>query len=168
MAPTRTAANTPGGRTLAQWYCLLGGAALLLAGLAGFIADATFGTGDSLERGKFILFDVNGWHNVVHILSGLLGLSLAGSWFGARLYAIGFGATYLVVAAIGFAVGDGESILGLIPVNTADNWLHVAIAVLGLVAGAITPSAPAPSTVGRKSPAAEPSVKRVAEQRGAV
>jgi len=157
----------------AQVYALTFGLTLLLVGILGFFYTADFSTGSaSSEPGNkdavLGLFDVNGWHNVVHILSGLLGLSLAGSWFGARLYAIGFGATYLLVAGIGFAVGDGESILGLIPVNTADNWLHVAIAVLGLLAGALTPSAPAPTTVGRKSRAAEPSVKRVAEQRGAV
>ena len=157
----------------AQVYALTFGLTLLLVGILGFFYTADFSTGSaSSEPGNkdavLGLFDVNGWHNVVHILSGLLGLALAGSWFGARLYAIGFGATYLVVAAIGFAVGDGESILGLIPVNTADNWLHVAIAVLGLLAGALTPSVPPPTTADRKSPALEPSVKRVAEQRGAV
>src|SRR3712207_8356679 len=31
-------------RTPAQWYCLLAGAALLLAGIFGFIADASFDT----------------------------------------------------------------------------------------------------------------------------
>jgi hypothetical protein len=157
----------------AQVYALTFGLTLLLVGILGFFYTADFSTGSaSSEPGNkdavLGLFDVNGWHNVVHILSGLLGLALAGSWSGARLYAIGFGATYLLVAGLGFAVGDGESILGLIPVNTADNWLHVAIAALGLLAGAITPSSPAPTMVGRKSRAAEPSVKRVAEQRGAV
>jgi len=157
----------------AQVYALVFGLTLLLVGILGFFYTADFSTGSATtepgNRDAVIgLFDVNGWHNVVHILSGLLGLALAGSWFGARLYAIGFGATYLVVAAVGFAVGDGESILGLVPVNTADNWLHVGIAVLGLLAGAITPSSPAPTTVGGKSPALEPSVKRVAEERGAV
>ena len=152
----------------AQIYALTFGTTLVLAGILGFFYSADFSTGDTEREALIGVFDVNGWHNVVHILSGLLGLALAGSWFGARLYAIGFGATYLVVSAIGFAVGDGESLLGLIPVNTADNWLHVAIAVLGLLAGVLTPSAPAPTTVGRKSRAAEPRVKRVAEQRGAV
>ena len=158
-------------RSPAQLYALIFGVVLVAVGILGFFYESSFATGEDtlVERDAVLgILDVNGWHNVVHILSGLLGLSLAGSWFGARLYAIGFGATYLLVAGIGFAVGDGESILGLIPVNTADNWLHVAIAALGLLAGALTPSAPAPTTVGRKSPAAEPSVKRVAEQRGAV
>ena len=93
-------------------------------------------------------------------------MALAGSWFGARVYALGFGAVYLLVAGLGFAAGDGESIVNLIPVNTADNWLHVAIALLGLLAGALTPSAPAPSTTGgRRSQALEPSVRRVSDER---
>src|SRR3712207_3259739 len=109
----------------AQIYSLTFGATLLLVGILGFFYTADFSTGAaSSEPGNkdaiLGVFDVNGWHNVVHILSGLLGLSLAGSWFGARVYAIGFGATYLVVAALGFAIGDGESIFGLIPINSAE------------------------------------------------
>ncbi len=60
------------GRTPAQWYCLLGGLALLLAGILGFLAESSFKTGDALERGSLLGFDVNGWHNIVHLLSGLL------------------------------------------------------------------------------------------------
>jgi hypothetical protein len=157
----------------AQVYAFTFGLTLLLVGILGFFYTADFSTGDATTEpgGRDALlgvFDVNGWHNAVHILSGLAGLALAGSWFGARLYALGFGVTYLLVAALGFAVGDGESILGLVPVNTADNWLHVAIALLGILAGILTPSAPDPTTAGSGSPALEPSVRRVSEERGAV
>ena len=157
----------------AQVYALTFGLTLLLVGILGFFYTADFSTGDaSAQPGNkdsvLGIFEVNGWHNVVHILSGLTGLALAGSWFGARLYALGFGVVYLLVAGLGFAAGDGESILGLIPVNTEDNWLHVVIALLGILAGLLTPNAPAPTTVGRRSPASEPSVRRVAEERGAV
>jgi hypothetical protein len=51
----------------------------------------------------------------------------------ARLYALGFGAVYLAVTIWGFI--DGNDVLGLLPVNSADNWLHVAIAVTGIIAG---------------------------------
>ena len=142
----------------AQIYALTFGATLVLAGILGFFYNASFSTGDTERDALVGLFDVNGWHNVVHILSGLAGLALARSWSGARLYAYGFGLTYLVVTAIGFAVGDGESILGLIPVNTADNILHLAIAVLGLLAAIATPSAPRPTLSTQSSPALRPSV----------
>jgi hypothetical protein len=47
--------------------------------------------------------------------------------------AIGFGVVYGVVAVIGLV--DGSDVLGLIPINGADNVLHVALALLGIVAG---------------------------------
>lgn len=76
---------------------------------------------------------MNGWHNVVHVASGVLGLALAGGRVGARAFALGFGAVYLAVTVWGFV--DGSSVLGLVAVNTSDNFLHLAIGVLGLGAG---------------------------------
>jgi hypothetical protein len=142
----------------AQIYSATFGAALLAAGIIGFFYEASFATGDTQRDDLFGLFDINGWHNVVHVLSGLAGLALARSWSGARLYAYGFGAVYLVVTALGFAVGDGESLLGLIPINSADNFLHLAIALLGLLAGLLSPSAPRPTLLGARSPALQPTV----------
>jgi hypothetical protein len=151
----------------AQVYALTFGLALLLAGILGFFYTADFSTGDATKdpgnRDALIgVFDVNGWHNVVHLVSGLLGLALARSWRGARLYAYGFGLTYLAVTVWGFILGDGESILGLIPVNTEDNFLHLGISLLGIAAGLLTPAAPPPTTVdaGKKSRAFLPSVRR--------
>ena len=157
----------------AQVYALTFGLTLLLVGVLGFFYTADFSTGGATREpggrdAVLGLFDVNGWHNVVHILSGLAGLALAGAWFGARIYAIGFGVVYLLVAGLGFAAGDGGTIVSLIPVNTADNWLHVAIALLGILAGVLTPTSPAPTTTSHGSRALEPSVRRVSEDRGAV
>ena len=122
------------GRTPAQVYSLVFGATLLVVGILGFFYSAAFGTPGETDA-LLGIFDVNGWHNVVHIASGALGLVLAGSAANARLFALGFGAVYLVVAIWGFAIGDGEAILGLIPVNTEDNILHVAISLAGIAAG---------------------------------
>ena len=135
------------GRTLAQGYALVMGAVLVFAGILGFFVEPSFGVGDSAERGTLIVFDINGWHNVVHILSGVAGLALAGSAAGARLYCIGYGAVYVLVTILGFAVGDGGLLLELIPINTADNFLHLLIAVTGIGVGLASPRAagsPAP------------------------
>lgn len=122
------------GRTPAQVYALVFGATLLVAGIAGFFADSSFGDlGSNVQGDDLIVFEVNGWHNLVHIASGLLGLALMGTAAGARAYALGFGAVYLAVTIWGFV--DGNDVLGLFPVNSADNWLHVAIAVTGILAG---------------------------------
>ena len=120
-------------RTPAQLYALLFGAVLLLVGVVGFAADSSFGTGSDVEGSNLIAFEVNGWHNLVHIASGIAGLALAGTVAGARTFALGFGAVYGVVTLWGFI--DGNSVLGLIPVNAADNFLHLAIAALGIAAG---------------------------------
>lgn len=136
-------------RSPAQVYALVIGATLVLAGILGFFYNASFGTGDGTARDAVLgILDVNGWHNVVHAASGALGLALAGSYDGARGYALGFGAVYLVVTVLGFAAGDGEEIFNLIPVNTEDNVLHLLIALAGLGAGLATPATQAPSTAG--------------------
>src|SRR3954466_3415233 len=117
-------------KTPAQIYSLAFGATLLLVGILGFIADSSFGSGGNVQGSDFILFEVNGWHNLVHIASGLLGLALWGTAAGGRAFACGFGAVYGIVTLWGFI--DGNDVLGLIPVDTADNLLHLAIASLGL------------------------------------
>lgn len=136
-------------RSPAQVYALVIGATLVLVGILGFFYNASFGTGDGTERDAVLgILDVNGWHNVIHVASGALGLALAGTYDGARGYALGFGAVYLVVTVLGFAAGDGEEIFNLIPVNTEDNVLHLLIALAGLGAGLATPATQAPSTAG--------------------
>jgi Domain of unknown function (DUF4383) len=127
-------------RTPAQLYSLLFGAVLLAIGAIGFAVDGSFDTGGGVQGDELILFEVNGWHNVVHVASGVLGIALAGSRAGARAFALGFGAIYLVVAAWGFV--DGSSVLGLVAVNTSDNLLHLAIAALGLGAGLASSAEP--------------------------
>jgi hypothetical protein len=126
------------GRTAAQWYCYLAGAALLAAGVLGFIVDRHFNTGSDLQGHKLILFEVNGWHNIVHILSGIVLLAAAPKRVSARVVAIAFGLVYGLVTAIGLI--DGKDVLGLFPVNPADNVLHIALTLAGLAAGFASPA----------------------------
>ena len=89
-------------------------------------------------RRVFGVFAVNGWANVLHILSGALGLLVAG--YAARRYALWLGAFYLVLALWGFAIGSGEAILGFLPVDTGDNVLHLVLGALGVRAALATPA----------------------------
>jgi uncharacterized protein DUF4383 len=126
--------------TPAQLYALSFGAVLLLVGILGFIADATFDAGSNVNGSDFIVFEVNGWHNLVHIVSGALGLALWRRADTARGFALGFGAVYLVVTIWGFITGD--QVLWLIPVDGADNVLHLLISLIGIGAGLASPAHP--------------------------
>jgi Domain of unknown function (DUF4383) len=137
-----------GARTPAQLYALVVGLSLVAGGIIGFFSNASFATGDEIERDAVLgILDVNAWHNLVHIATGALALLFVGSYSGSRAFAAVFGGVYFVVAIIGFIVGDGEAIAGLVPVNTEDNVLHILIALAGLLAFASTPSVPPPTTV---------------------
>ena len=120
-------------RTPAQWYCLLAGLALLLAGAFGFISDSSFDTGDGVQGDLFLGFEVNAIHNLIHVASGLVLLAASPKRASARAVALAFGLVYGLVAVIGLI--DGEDVLGLIPINSADNLLHIALAALGIVTG---------------------------------
>jgi hypothetical protein len=143
-----------GVRSPAQVFALVIGATLTIAGIAGFFYSASFGSGDGTERDALLgILDVNGWHNLIHIASGGLGLLVAGSYGGSRVYALGFGAIYLVVALLGFLAGDGDELFNLVPVNTEDNFLHLLIGLAGVGSGLATPATLAPSTQTRPDPA---------------
>jgi uncharacterized membrane protein YuzA (DUF378 family) len=126
-----TAGNTnSGARTWPQLLSLVIGAVYLLVGIAGFFVtgfDNFFGH-DTNET--LVGFEVNPFHNVVHIVIGAAGLALARTLAGARTYgwllAVGYGATFIYGL---FAVGQTWDFLSL---NWADNWLHLLSALAGL------------------------------------
>lgn len=129
-------------RSPAQLFCLVVGATLVVVGLLGFLAEAAFdtsagGDGGAVDGENLIIFEVNGWHNVVHIASGLFLLALMGRHHIARVAALSFGAIYGVVTVIGLV--DGKDVLGLFPVNPADNVLHLLLTA-GAFAAALAPA----------------------------
>jgi Domain of unknown function (DUF4383) len=118
--------------TPASLYAGLIGAVLLVAGIIGFFYSASFGSPGSTDAVLGIL-EVNAWHNLVHILSGVLGLAaFASGPRASRTYALVFGVVYVVVAIWGFIIGSHETILGFLPVNTEDSILHLILGVLGI------------------------------------
>ena len=139
--------DTAAARTPAQLYALVFGATLVVAGIIGWFYSSSFGTPGDVD-GVLGILDVNGWHNLVHIATGALGL-LALGYSAARSYALGLGVVYVAVAIWGFVVGDGGQILSIIPVNTEDNVLHALIGLAGLGAYAATPAVTKPTTARR-------------------
>ena len=124
------------GPSPARLYATLVGAALVVAGILGFFYSASFGSPGAVDN-AFGAFAVNGWQNVLHILTGALGLLVAG--YAARQYSLWIGVAYVVLAAWGFVLGSGSAILGFLPVDTADNLLHLVLGLLGLAAALATP-----------------------------
>ncbi|HWO83991.1 MAG TPA: DUF4383 domain-containing protein [Solirubrobacterales bacterium] len=124
--------------TPASLYAGLIGAVLLVAGLIGFFYSASFGSPGNVDAVLGIL-DVNAWHNLIHIASGVVGLlAFTSGPRASRTYALVFGAVYIVVSIWGFIIGNHSSILGFVPVNTEDNFLHLILGVLGLGAYAVS------------------------------
>lgn len=119
-------------------------ATFLLVGVLGFVPGVTTDY-DQMEfaghhSGAQLLglFDVSVLHNIVHLLFGLAGLALARSWAGARAFLIGGGVIYLVLTVYGWLV-DRHDQANFVPVDAADNWLHLVLGVgmiaLGLLLG---------------------------------
>jgi hypothetical protein len=130
----------------ARLYATAIGALLLVLGILGFFYSASFGAPGEVEAALGVL-RVNAWLNLLQIVTGALGLLLAGS--ASRGYALAVGLLYTVLAIWGFAIDGGAAILGFLPANGGDDTLHLVIGLLGLAAAAGTPR--------RLEPRAQPS-----------
>lgn len=125
-------------RSPAEWFCRIVGPVLILVGILGFFVDTDFGVGASAEgtHDTLLGFEVNGWHNVAHILTGLLPLAFLGSARRAKTGALVFAMGYLVVTILGFI--GGNDVVQLLAINSADHVLHIALVVVALAAYALT------------------------------
>jgi hypothetical protein len=139
-----TSRNPAGPRTGAarrpvQLAALAVGAVFLLVGILGFIPGVTadydrlsfagHGSGALLLG----LFAVSILHNLVHAGFGVAGLVLARTAVGARNFLIYGGVVYAVLWIYGLVIDQGSA-ANFVPINTADNWLHLvlAVAMIGL------------------------------------
>jgi hypothetical protein len=86
----------------------------------------------------FGVFAVSVVHNLVHLAFGAAGVVLARTLSGARVYLVGGGLVYAVLWLYGIMIDRGGD-MNFVPVNGADNWLHlglaIAMAVLGVALG---------------------------------
>ena len=110
------------------------GVVFLLVGVLGFVpgvtshySDMSFASHHSMAM-LLGVFQVSVLHNIVHLLFGVAGLALSRSDSGARAYLVGGGVIYLVLWLYGLVI-DETSAANFVPVNTADNWLHLVLGV---------------------------------------
>jgi hypothetical protein len=118
------------------------GVAFLVAGVAGFVPGVTTNL-DGLqlyghESGAELLgiFQVSILHNVIHLLFGVAGLAMARSATTATHYLTFGGGIYLVVWFYGLVI-DQHGSGNFVPLNDADNWLHLGLGLTMVLLGLI-------------------------------
>lgn len=138
-------------RTPIQYAGLAVGALFLAVGVLGFIPGVTAHydqltfAGHHSEAALLGIFKVSVLHNLVHLAFGIVGVALSRRLNTARWYLINGGLIYLVLFVYGIFV-DQHSAANFVPVNAADNWLHLVLG-LGMVSIgiALTPTRPLPT-----------------------
>jgi hypothetical protein len=116
----------------AQTAALVVGAVFLVVGVLGFIPGITTDYGDMTFAGHdsgaqlLGIFEVSVLHNIVHLLFGVAGLALSRTEPGAIVY--------LVLWLYGLLVDEGSS-ANFVPVNDADDWLHLLLGIGMLALG---------------------------------
>jgi hypothetical protein len=125
-------------RSAIRTAALVVGVVFLLVGVLGFIPGITTDYGDMQFAGHesgaalFGVFQVSILHNIVHLLFGVAGVAMARRSDTARLFLIGGGAIYLLLFLYGLVIDHGTA-ANFVPVNGADNWLHLVLG-LGMIA----------------------------------
>ena len=128
-------------RSLIRTAAMLVGLVFLLVGILGFIPGITSNydelkfAGHGSNAQLLGIFDTSILHNIVHLLFGVAGLALARTYDGARNFLIGGGVIYLALFLYGVIFGADEGGANWIPVNWADNVLHVALGAGMIVTG---------------------------------
>jgi Domain of unknown function (DUF4383) len=131
---SNTSRRSTASRTRIQTAALAVGAVFLLVGLLGFVPGITSNYSDMSFAGhestaKLLgLFQVSVLHNIVHLLFGVAGILLARTISGARSYLVLGGAIYAILWIYGLII-DKDSGANFVPLNNADNWLHLILAV---------------------------------------
>jgi hypothetical protein len=139
--PVHISESTSKFRAPVQRAALAVGAVFLAVGLLGFVPGITSNydqltfAGHHSEAALLGVFNVSILHNLVHLAFGVAGIVLARRFNSARSYLIGGGIVYLLLFVYGLVV-DHDSSANFVPVNDADNWLHLGLAVVMIALGA--------------------------------
>ena len=116
----------------AKTAALIIGLLFLAVGILGYVDNPIIGDSEG------VIFHADDRHNMVHIISGaLFVLASLVSDAVARSFMIVFGLVYLTIGILGMlnTGADGMTeLLGFLHVNSADNYLHIGLGVVILLA----------------------------------
>ncbi len=131
---------------MAKTLATVFGIIFVLVGLLGFVPNPLVGPG--------ALFEADAWHNLVHLLFGVILLVVAYTMAAkAGMWLKVLGVVYLILAVLGFfTVAENGELLGFVAVNSADHWLHLVLGIVLLVAAfwgkkGAAPMPPAPGSM---------------------
>ncbi|HJS53946.1 MAG TPA: DUF4383 domain-containing protein [Chitinophagaceae bacterium] len=117
----------------AKTAAIIFGLAFVAVGLLGYVSNPIVGASEDA------IFHTDRVHNIVHLVSGALFLLVA---IAAPASASGFlkifGLVYLLLGVYGLiTMGSEETakLLGFLHVNKADNYLHIGLGLIILLAG---------------------------------
>jgi uncharacterized protein DUF4383 len=113
---------------MARWVCRVLGAVFVLLGLAVIVGGRP----------------VDPYHNLLHLATGAAALyvGFARSLSAAQRFCLGFGACYLALGALGFALGDPSMNrlwqAGPLSLDSGDHGFHVVLGFIFLASGLFT------------------------------
>ena len=82
----------------------------------------------------FAVFQTSILHNLVHVGLGAIGLLAARTAITGRVYLTGGGLTYFALGVYGLLI-DRAGDANVVPVDRADDWLHIGLGVAIVYAG---------------------------------
>lgn len=107
---------------MARMYDRWVGMFLLILGVIGMLAQG------------YLAPQFTPFHNLIHLMSGVLLVFLGSSDIAVRAGAQLFGILYTLVGLAGLVGGEDLSLL-IFPVNTLYNTIHLIVGLLGIYAG---------------------------------
>jgi Domain of unknown function (DUF4383) len=139
--PARTSESASKFGSRVQKAALAVGAVFLAVGVLGFVLGITTNddqltfAGHHFDAALLGIFNLSVLHHLVHLAFGVAGIALARTFNSARWYLIGGGVVYLGLVIYGLVIGHDSS-ANFVPVNDADDWLHLGLAVAVIALGA--------------------------------
>jgi hypothetical protein len=106
------------------------GVVFVLLGVVGFFQDPILG-----------FLDVDTMLNLVYLVTGILAIvfTMQGDQQGRKFFMI-FGIIFALITILGFITGEGNEILGLLTVTSANNYFHLVVTVVFLILGLKKPA----------------------------